>query len=86
MATVNKLYYRLEDDKRVHDLSFLSDITGKVNELNLQFQGKNKILTELVSDVNALKGKLTFLEAQLRRGDLKQFENMVAKSIDKNSL
>lgn len=52
MTTVNKSYPQLEDD-----LPFLSDITGKLNELicNLQLQGKNKTLTEMVSDVNAFK-------------------------------
>ncbi|XP_077301671.1 general transcription factor II-I repeat domain-containing protein 2B-like [Arctopsyche grandis] len=78
MSTVLVSYPQLEDDKWMRNPAFLSDITGKLNELNLQLQGKNKTLTEMISDVNAFKGKLTFLEAQLRRRDLKQFENMAA--------
>lgn len=39
----------------------------------------------MVSDVNAFKGKLTCLETQLRRGDLKRFKNIAAISTDKTS-
>jgi len=42
MASVNKLYSQLEDDYWVHDLAFFSDITGKLNELNLELQERTK--------------------------------------------
>lgn len=85
LASANKSYPQLEDNNWVLDLAFLTDITGKLNELNLQLQGKNKTLTEMVSDVNAFKRKLSYQRAQLRRGDLKQFENIAAQPRVKNS-
>ncbi|KAL1492435.1 hypothetical protein ABEB36_010687 [Hypothenemus hampei] len=84
MATTNKSYPQLEDNKWVLDLAFLSDITAKLNELNLQLQGKNKTLTDMVSAVNTFKAKLSLLETQLRKGNLRQFENMAAKSKERN--
>ena len=85
MASVNKSYPQLKDNNWMCGLAFLSDITGNLNGLYLVLQGKNKTLTEMAIDVNAFKGKLTFIEAQLRTGDLKQFKMMSAKSTDKNS-
>jgi len=55
----------------VHGLTFLSDITEKLNKLNLKLQEKNKSLAEIVSDLNDFKGKLTFFEVQLTTGNLK---------------
>ena len=49
-----------------------------LNEINLQLREKNKKITETFSDTNAFKGKLSLLEAQLMRGDFKQFENLAA--------
>ncbi|XP_077301711.1 general transcription factor II-I repeat domain-containing protein 2B-like [Arctopsyche grandis] len=82
MASVSKSYPQLKDDKWVRGFAFLSDMTGKLNELNVQLQGKKKTLATYV---HAFKGRFSLLEAQLRREDLKQFQNMAAISIDRNS-
>ena len=60
IAYGNKSYSQLGVDNWRHDLAFLSDITEKLRELNLELQEKNKTLTKTVSDLTAFKGNLHF--------------------------
>jgi hypothetical protein len=48
----------LEDEEWLADAHFLADITGHLNELNLQLQGKGKLVTDLIGSVNSFKAKL----------------------------
>lgn len=57
------------------DLYFLSDILNHLNNLNLQLQGKNKFVFELMSQIKAFKLKLKLFEKQLVRGDMSHFPN-----------
>jgi len=40
------------------DLSFLTDLTGEFNELNLVMQGKGKDVVNMMSSVNKFKSKV----------------------------
>ena len=47
-----------EDTERTLDLAFLMDITGKLNNLNCELQGKGKSVVDMISDLNAFKAKM----------------------------
>lgn len=70
----------LEDKRWLLNLAFLCDITEKLNQLNLQLQGRHKSIVDMISIVKAFKEKLSLLAAQLRRSDLKNFSNMAEES------
>lgn len=60
----------------IRDLSFLCDITSKLNDLNLLLQGKNKTVTEMFAAVNAFSSKLDLYISQISHSELKHFKNL----------
>lgn len=66
----------LEDEKWLIKLAFLCDITGKLNELNLSLQGKDKTLVDMTSLIKTFKEKIQMHASQLRRGELKNYKHM----------
>lgn len=52
---------KLEDHQWLLDVSFLTDLTGKLNELNLELQGKGKDVVNMMSSVNTFKSKLQLI-------------------------
>ena len=56
------------------DLSFLTDLSGELNELNLVLQGKGKDVFNMMNSVNKFKSKI-----RLQRGNLRNFPNMQAE-------
>lgn len=48
----------LEDTEWTLDLSFLKDITGKLNHLNCELQGKGKTVADMISALNAFKAQM----------------------------
>lgn len=69
-------YSQLDDEQWLLDLAFLTDITALLNELNLELQGKNKNVINMISSVNAFKSKLQLLSTKLQRQDLRYFQHM----------
>ncbi|GFU02072.1 hypothetical protein TNCV_837191 [Trichonephila clavipes] len=61
----------LEDEKWLMKLACLCDITAKLNDLNLNVQGKNKCLTDMMSAIKTFKETIKRYASQLRN-----FENM----------
>ena len=61
------------------------DITEKLNELNLQLQGRDKELAEMISDINAFITKLEFWEQNQKNRDTKHFP-ILSEKISKNLL
>ena len=55
------------------DFAFLIDISNHLNILNIKLQDRNKLFSNLVDDVAALKMKLRLLIAQLKNKNLDQF-------------
>lgn len=70
---------KLEDHQWLLDLSFLTDLTGELNDLNLELQGKDKDVVNMMSSVNMFKSKLQLMSRRLQRGDLRNFPHMQAE-------
>lgn len=62
-------YPELKDDSWMEDLSFLADLTGHLNKLNLQLQSERKVIDELMCAV------ASFSITQIK-GDLTHFPNI----------
>ena len=50
-----------------------------LNELNLELQGKDKSVVNMISSVNAFKWKKQHLASKLQRHDLGSFQNLVSE-------
>ncbi|KAG8239080.1 hypothetical protein J437_LFUL018304 [Ladona fulva] len=61
---------KLSDYSWLLDLAFLADITEKLNILNLDPQGKDKELAQIMGSVKAFKAKLTLWMCQMRSKSL----------------
>ena len=64
---------KLEDHQWPLDLSFRTDLIGKLNELNLELQGKGKDVVNMMSSTNTFESKLQLMSSRLQRGDLRNF-------------
>lgn len=69
---------KLEDHQWLLDLSFLTDLTGEPNELNLELQGKVKDVINMMSSVNTFESRLQLMSSRLQRGNLCNFPHMQA--------
>ncbi|GFX15554.1 general transcription factor II-I repeat domain-containing protein 2 [Trichonephila clavipes] len=58
LESKDETYIELSDKIWFIDLTFVVDITSHLNELNLQLQGKNQTIVELIGYVNTFKNKL----------------------------
>ena len=56
----------LEDTEWILDLAFLTDITGKLNHLNCELQGKGKTVADMISAVNAFKAMMSLFSVHLQ--------------------
>ncbi|XP_049444494.1 general transcription factor II-I repeat domain-containing protein 2-like [Epinephelus fuscoguttatus] len=72
-------YAQLEDCQWLLDLAFLTDLTGMLNDLNLELQGQDKHVINMISSVNTFKSKLQLLSSRLHRCDLRNFPYMQAE-------
>ncbi|KAF7641054.1 hypothetical protein LDENG_00297180, partial [Lucifuga dentata] len=70
-------YKQLNDDQWLLDLAFLTDLTNMLNELNLELQGKDKTVVNMMSSVNAFKRKMQHLSSKLH--DLGNFQNLASE-------
>lgn len=66
----------LEDEKWLMKLAFLCDITEKLNELNLNLQGKDRTVIDMITLINTFKSQIQVQVSQLKRGELKNYKNM----------
>ena len=69
----SKKFEELESEPWNHDLFFLCDITAHLNDLNMQPQGKELIIFQLVGAVKAFKMKLHLFKSQLLKGEMSHF-------------
>lgn len=72
-------YAQLEDYQWLLDLAFLTDLTDLLNDFNLELQGKDKHVINMISAVNTFKSKLQLLSNRLQRYDLRNFPHMQAE-------
>ena len=80
MEEKNQNYPELWDLKWIMDLAFLVDMLCHLNRLNLNLQGKLKILPDLVQSVSAFVNKLKLFKAHIQRGDLTHFPTLLKAS------
>lgn len=57
----------------------LTDLTDLLNDFNLELQGKQKHVINMISAVNTFKSKLQLLSNRLQRYDLRNFPHMQAE-------
>lgn len=70
---------QLDNEEWLLDLAFLVDMTGMLNELNLDLQGKDKTIVDMISAVTAFKQKLKLVSSQLQQNELRNFRNMMSE-------
>ena len=75
----NAEYKQLNDGHLLLDLAFLTNLTKMLNGLNLELQGKDKTVINMISSVNAFKRKMQHLSSKLQRHDLVNFQNLASK-------
>jgi hypothetical protein len=63
----------LEDEKWLFDLAFLTDFTGKLCDMNLELQGKNKCIAEMMSTVSSYKSKFELMMTDLTNNNFDHF-------------
>ncbi|KAL0163337.1 hypothetical protein M9458_042733, partial [Cirrhinus mrigala] len=63
----------IRDEKWLHELAFLCDITKHLTALNLQLQGRNRVITDMYDAVKAFQAKLRLWEIQMQQGNLCHF-------------
>lgn len=66
----------LEDTEWTLDLAFLTDITGKLNDLNCKLQGKGKTVVDLISALNAFKAKMNIFSVDLQKKKVLHFPSV----------
>lgn len=72
-------YNQLSDDQWLLDLAFLTDLTNMLNDLNLELQGKDKTVINMISSVNAFKRKMQHLSSKLQHQNLANFQNLTSE-------
>ncbi|KAI4829931.1 hypothetical protein KUCAC02_001591 [Chaenocephalus aceratus] len=75
---------KFTDEHILMKLAYLSDVFGKLNELNLQLQGKDKHLPHLADKINGFTRKLEVWGRRLDQGRIDAFESLseIAETID----
>ncbi|KAG0714799.1 General transcription factor II-I repeat domain-containing protein 2 [Chionoecetes opilio] len=63
-------------------LALLTDITTHLNDLNMNLQGKNILVTDMYSHITAFEVKLRLWEAQLAAGQFMHFPRIAACAPD----
>lgn len=65
----------LESQDFLKELAFLTDMTKYLNDLNLKLQGKNKLISDLMSNVNDFRNKLKLFLSNIDNNDLTYFKH-----------
>jgi hypothetical protein len=72
----------LNDEGWITDLAFLEDVTGHLNNLNKELQGKYNLITVMYNNIKAFRFKLRLWENQLKLHSIVHFPHL--KSLDTN--
>nr|XP_061783570.1 zinc finger BED domain-containing protein 5-like [Nerophis lumbriciformis] len=67
---------KFSDEQFLLKLAYLSDMFGKLNELNLQLQGKDKHIPQLADKITAFSRKLEGWGRRLDQQNIDAFENL----------
>ena len=77
MKEKNKNYCEPLDLEWIIDLAFLVDMLCHLSKLNLNLQGKLKVLPDLEQIVSAFVNKLKLFKEHTKRGDLTHFPTLL---------
>lgn len=67
---------KFSEENFLMKLAYLSDIFGKLNELNLQLQGKDQHLPQVTDKISSFTRKLAMWGRRLNEGNTESFENL----------
>lgn len=67
---------RMSHGAWIERVAFLTDITGHLNTLNLQLQGKKLFITDMFHSVTAFENKLHLFSSQLSSANVMHFERL----------
>jgi hypothetical protein len=70
----------LNDEGWITYLAFLVDVTGHLNNLNKELQGKGKLITDIYNNIKAFRVKLRLWLNQLKLHNVVHFPHL--KSLD----
>lgn len=76
LKSTNQNFEQLEDSSWLMALAFLADITGKLNILNLELQGKDKHVAQMIGSVKSFKAKLILWMSHMKTKSLVHFPSM----------
>uniref|UniRef100_K7FGN3 HAT C-terminal dimerisation domain-containing protein n=1 Tax=Pelodiscus sinensis TaxID=13735 RepID=K7FGN3_PELSI len=76
LKSTNQNFKQLEDSSWLMDLAFLADITDKLNILNLELQGKDKHVAQMIGSVKSFKAKLILWMSHMKTKSLIYFPSM----------
>jgi hypothetical protein len=66
----------LENEEWLFDLAFLADFTGKLSDMNLELQGKNKCIVKMMSTVSSYRSKFQLIMIDLTNNTFDHFPHM----------
>jgi len=84
MISKNKIVSELNNIDWIKDLTFFVDITTHLNVLNVQLQGKNKVITNMCDSIQSFTMKLKLWETQLVSNNLVHFPTLKQVSTENN--
>jgi hypothetical protein len=67
---------QLKDSRLLLAIAFYIGLTAKLNELNTEFQGKNKTIIKMIGTADSFTGKLQLWNIQLMKGVLTHFPSV----------
>uniref|UniRef100_A0A8C9ZGS6 HAT C-terminal dimerisation domain-containing protein n=1 Tax=Sander lucioperca TaxID=283035 RepID=A0A8C9ZGS6_SANLU len=76
----HKEYPQLHDPQWISDLGFLVDMLHHLNKLNVDLQGKLKMLPDLVQSVFTFVSKLKLFQTHLQKRELTHFPSLLKAS------
>lgn len=74
--SIKEIQPKLSDRKWLEISAFLADITSHLNKLNLELQGKDKLVMDLFNSVTTFQNKVFLLKTHLLAGNLIHFERL----------
>ncbi|KAM4566993.1 general transcription factor II-I repeat domain-containing protein 2-like [Odontesthes bonariensis] len=75
MESKGKDTTELRDETFLCEMAFLCDITSHLNVVNLQLQGRGRVISDMYTTVKAFKTKLSLWETQMRKENLSHFSS-----------
>lgn len=76
MKRKGKPVKQFENEEWMSDLAFLADITGHLNDLNLNLQGKGKLVHHMLNQIKSFESKLVLWGKQLKNSNFALFPTM----------